>query len=302
MTSGWPRRKRLSTLDPDPSILWTLLAEYRRTERWEDLLRTLDRTKTDEGWGGGWARLEALAALGRLDQLEKEAADLVDRMPKTGPPGANPDVERAQPNAVQGFFPTIFRLVDEGRQEAAAKLAAKLETVSGGEESIVRLRVMLFGTAAERQAFLDEEASSSLASVDASKVRADADQRLLAKDFATAHDLYRRALELDAEGLGSDVFFWFNYGLSCVETAAWPAAEEAMTRAIALDPKMSRALAHRARARVMLKRIDEGISDARAALAIDPKSKHACYAMYLAYQTLGETTKAAEWLARFKTP
>jgi Tfp pilus assembly protein PilF len=51
----------------------------------------------------------------------------------------------------------------------------------------------------------------------------------------------------------------------------------------------------------MLDRIPEGIADAQAALAIDPKSKHACYAMYLAYQKLGETTKAAEWLARFKT-
>jgi hypothetical protein len=293
--------ERLSTLDSDPSILWTLLAEYRRTERWEDLLRTLDRTKTDGGWGGGWARLEALAALGRLDELAKQAAALVDRMPRSGPPGSNPDVRLAQPNAVQGFFPTIFRLVDEGRTEAAATLAAKLEAASGNEASIVRLRVMLFGTPADRQAFLDREAATSLASGDAGKVRADADQRLLAKDFATAHGLYRRARELDAKSFDEDVFFWFNYGLSCIETSAWADAEEAMSRAIALDPKMSRALAHRARARVMLDRIPEGIADAQAALAIDPKSKHACYAMYLAYQKLGETTKAAEWLARFKT-
>jgi tetratricopeptide (TPR) repeat protein len=294
--------ERLSTLDSDPSILWTLLAEYHRMERWEDLLRTLDRTR-QEGtpWAGGWTRLEALAALGRLDDLEKEASALIDRMPKTGPPQLNPNVELAAPNAVLGFFPTIFRLVDEGRTEAAAKLAAKLEAASPGNEAIARLRVLLFGTAEERQAFLGKQASASLASADAGKVRADADQRLLAKDFTTAHDLYRRAHELDAS-LDGDVFFWFNYGLSCIETASWAEAEDAMTRAMGLDPKMSRALAHRARARVMLGKIPEGIADAQAALAIDPKSKHACYAMYLAYQTLGETTKAAEWLARFKTP
>ena len=49
-------------------------------------------------------------------------------------------------------------------------------------------------------------------------------------------------------------------------------------------------------------RIAEGMADAEAALAIDPKLKQACHAMYLAYQKLGVKDKADEWLARFKAP
>lgn len=52
----------------------------------------------------------------------------------------------------------------------------------------------------------------------------------------------------------------------------------------------------------MLGRATEGIADAEAALAIDPKLKQACYAMYLAYQKFGNKEKAEEWLARSKAP
>lgn len=294
--------ERLAGLDPDPVVLWNLLVEYRTAERWEDVLRTLERLQSAGPFlDGSWMRLEALAALGRLDELEKETAALIEKMPRTGPPGAS-GVKLEHPLEVQAFFPTIFRLVDAGRTDAAAKLATRLEQLSGGLESIERLRVMLFAPPEERTAFLEKAAASSLASADGERVRYDADRRLIEKDFATASALYKRALELDTAQLSRDPYFWFNYGLASVETQAWADADTAMTKAIALDPKMSRALAHRARARVMLERIPEGIADAEAALALDPKSKHACYAMYLAYHTLGETAKAEEWLARFKNP
>ena len=64
----------------------------------------------------------------------------------------------------------------------------------------------------------------------------------------------------------------------------------------------ARAYAHRARARIMMGRMAEGIADAEAALAMDPKLKQACYAMYLAYEKFGNKEKAAEWFARSKSP
>jgi tetratricopeptide (TPR) repeat protein len=161
---------------------------------------------------------------------------------------------------------------------------------------------MLFGSPDDRIAFLQATAGASVASNDPEKIRTDAYQRLLAKDFGTAHDLYRRLLELDPAASSFDSGDWFNYGLAAIETAAWAEAETAMTHALESGASKPRAYAHRARARIMLGRIAEGMADAEAALAIDPKLKQACFAMYLAYEKLGVHEKAKEWLARSNAP
>lgn len=293
----------LASVDGDPAKAWTLLEAYRKAKRWDGVLRVLERMPPNTAWPGAeWLRLEGLAALGRMDELQKQAGALMERFRGQLVPASGPVELSSTPTALRAaaFYPTIFRLVDAGRAEAARTLMAHLVEASKDDPGVKRAQVLLFGSAAERSAFLAAELDASLASSNPEGIRADADRRLLAKDFAGASGLFKRAHELKPEAFDNDVYFWFNYGLSLIETAQWPDAEAAMSRVLAVDPKNARALAHRGRARIMQKRFAEGIKDAEDALAIDPACRQACYALYLAYETLGEKTKAAEWLARFQ--
>jgi len=200
------------------------------------------------------------------------------------------------------FFPYVFVLLDNGRREPAETLATAIEAASPAQVDVKRLRVMLFGSTEDRVAFLSSAAGSTIASEDPDKIRTEAQQRLLARDYATAHQLYKRLEDLGPTVAPMDASDWFNAGLAAIETESWSDAESAMTHAVDGGPSKPRALAHRARARIMLGRTSDGIADAEAALAIDPKSKHACYAMYLAYQMRGDTANADKWLARSKAP
>jgi tetratricopeptide (TPR) repeat protein len=309
----------LATLDPDPLVAFRLLQRYRELGRWDDVLRVT--AAIDPGQASfemGWFRLEALGALGRPDELLSEAdtligrlrarstphTDLVSRVTPTIAPSASPasTFESMPPYLAERFFPIVFVLLDSGRREPAERLVAALATASPDADNVKRLHVMLFGSPDDRIAFLQATAGASVASNDPEKIRTDAYQRLLAKDFGTAHDLYRRLLELDPAASSFDSGDWFNYGLAAIETAAWAEAETAMTHALESGASKPRAYAHRARARIMLGRIAEGMADAEAALAIDPKLKQACFAMYLAYEKLGVHEKAKEWLARSNAP
>jgi hypothetical protein len=284
----------LATSDPDPMLTRRLVSAYRDAARWDDVLRVTSRL-TDETWGFEWHwwRLDALGALSRLDDLAADAQSVVAQW-------RDKPEKRAllSPYVAERFFPYVFLLVDGGRQAAAQALVKELETwkLEGG--SAERLDVMLFGSADDRSAFLASLAGATLASADPEKIRGEAYQRLLAKDFATASDLYGRLKQLGPSAMdGED---WFNAGLAAIETKAWPEAETAMTHAVETGVSKPRALAHRARARIMLGRIDDGLHDAEAALAIDPNLKIGCYAMYLGYQKAGNTAKAETWLARWK--
>jgi tetratricopeptide (TPR) repeat protein len=308
----------LSKADQDPTVVMELRALYAKAGKWEDVLRTVDRLPTEPGWiDPGWYRLEAYGALGRFDDLEKEADALLGRLtsskvavttPTKGlagivaDPATGAGARRVDARVAAAFFPVLFQLLDAGHREPAEHLLGRLDEQTGHAESVHRMRVMLFGTAAERTAYLEASAKATLGSGDESKIRAEADKRLLEKDYRTAYDLFRHLVLANSNAFSSDVSGWFNYGLSAAETEHWDEVDTAMTRVLALDPKMSRAFAQRARARIMQKQFAEGISDAQAALAIDPASRQAFYAMYLAYQTQGDTEKAQVWLRRFKAP
>ena len=292
----------LVALDPDPLLAFRLLGLYREASRWEDLLRASARVDASRsGFDPRWWRLEALGALRRYDEMVGEASGILARWRARPMAGADPDARGAQ-LALARFFPMVFALVDAGRRELAERFVADLESAAPGLDEVRRLRVMLFGSPDERTAFLASLAGATIASVDPDKIRAEAYQRLLAKDYGTAHDLYRRLQELDPTTSAMDGTDWFNYGLASTETQAWADAEAAMTRVLAAGVSVPRAYAQRARARIMLGRAAEGMADAEAALAIDPKLKQACYAMYLAYQKFGNKEKADEWLARSKAP
>lgn len=285
--------EELTKIDQDPAIDFRLLNDYRAAGRWEDLLRLIDRAGSERANDlTDWCRMQAYGGLGRYDEMTRAAEAVIERY-KARPTSMDLMVEQ--------FLPTVFLLLDAGRREPASRLLARLEEVTP-TESVKQVRVMLFGTTEERFAHLSSAAETSLASADPGKIRAEADKRLLAKDYATARDLYRRLLEVRPEEFKRDTSAWFNYGLASVETEAWADAEAAMSRVLEADPTMVRALAHRARARIMQGRNEEGIKDADAALAIDPKSRQACYAMYLAYQKAGDQAKASEWLAKSKAP
>jgi tetratricopeptide (TPR) repeat protein len=293
----------LAALDTDPLIALRLLDGYRDAGRWEDVLRvTAQVDATQSGFDPDWRRLEAFAASGRLDELSRDASALITRLRSRFDAIARPapspaPVKALPPYVVTGFVPFVFALLDAGRREPAERLVKDLEAASPGDDNVRRLHAMLFGTPDDRIAFLALAAGASIASADPDKIRAEAYQRLLARDYATAHDLYRRLLELDPAVSSLDGGDWFNYGLASIETSAWADAETAMTRALDSGASKPRAYAHRARARIMLDRTNEGIADAEAALAVDPKLKQACYAMYLAYEKLGKRDKAAEWFA-----
>jgi lipopolysaccharide biosynthesis regulator YciM len=246
---------------------------------------------------------EADALLGRLRARAGPGLDLATGSAKLIAPAAtSPKPAGLPPYAVQGFLPYVFALYDAGRSDAADRLLAQLEAASPDFDAAKRIRVMLFGSPDERIAFLDSVAGASMASGDPDKIRAEAYQRLLAKDYGTAHDLYRHLQELEPNASTWGSGDWFNYGLASIETEAWADAETAMTNAIAAGASKPRALAHRARAKIMTGRIAEGIADAEAALAEEPKLRQACYALYLAYQKLGHQEKADEWLKRSKAP
>jgi hypothetical protein len=286
----------LATLDADPFVALRLLDAYRDAGRWDDVLRVTARVDAaPTGFETSWRRLEAFGALSRFDELSRDADALIARLRKPTETGA---AEPLDSYVVIRFFPFVFVLLDAGRREPAERLAAELEAASPGDDGVRRLRTMLFGTPDDRIAFLASTAGASMASADPDKIRAEAYQRLLARDYGTAHDLYKRLLELDPAVSELDGGDWFNYGLASIETSAWADAETAMTRALDAGASKPRAYAHRARAKIMLGRTNEGIADAEAALAIDPKLKQACYAMYLAYEKFGNREKAAEWFAR----
>ena len=310
--------EELSRADPDPTIVMELRSRYAKAGKWEDVLRTVDRLPT-EPWriDPGWYRLEAYGALGRFDDLGKEADALLGRLsssksrvvlPHAQPvklvarDAAGPVSQKVDGTVAGAFYPVLFELLDAGRREPAKRLIARLDEATGHAESVHRMRVMLFGTAAERTAYLEASARATVGSGDESKIRAEADQRLLEKDYRTAYDLFRHLVLSDSNAFSGDVSGWFNYGLAAAETEHWDEVDTAMTRVLSLDPKMSRAFAQRARARIMQKNFASGISDAHAALAIDPACKQAFYAMYLAYQTQGDTENAQAWLRKFKAP
>ena len=298
----------LATLDPDPFVALRLLDAYRDAGRWDDVLRVTARIDAaPTGFETSWRRLEAFGALSRHDELSRDAQALLARLrtrPETsaGPAAGAAPVEALPSYVVTRFFPFVFVLLDAGRREPAERLVKELEAASPGDENVRRLRVMLYGTPDDRIAFLASSAGASMASADPDKIRAEAYQRLLARDYGTAHDLYKRLLELDPAISALDGGDWFNYGLASIETIAWADAETAMTHALDAGASKPRALAHRARAKIMQGRTNEGIADAEAALAIDPKLKQACYAMYLAYEKFGNKEKAAEWFARSQAP
>jgi len=290
--------EELAGLDRDPYVAVRLLRAYREAGRWEDVLRVVGRfEEAKSGFEFGWWRLEAFAAMGRYDELSTEALALVGRSRTTTEITA-----LLAPYAPEPFFPYVFILLDNGRRESAERLVAAIDAANPGQENVKRLRVMLFGSPEDRVAFLASAAGSTIASEDPDRIRAEAQQRLLARDYATAHQLYKRLIELGPTVAPLDGSDWFNDGLASIETSAWTDAETAMTHALDGGASRPRALAHRARARIMLGRTSEGIADAEAALAIDPKLKHACYAMYLAYQTRGDTVNANKWLERSKAP
>ena len=307
----------LAMLDADPLVAFRLLDQYRKAGRWEDVLRVTAKIEPSQtGFDAGWWRVDALGALGRYDDMVNEANAIIarwrPRAPRSAAAESTPIVapslqpptaaDPAGSPAVGSFFPMVFQLLDVGRRDSAEQLVVNLEAARPDADDVERLHVMLFGSPEDRSAFLASLAGAVIASADPDKIRAEAYKRLLAKDYATAHDLYRRLLELDPTGASLDGTDWFNYGLASIETAAWQDAETAMTRVLATGTSTPRAYAHRARARVMLGREVEGIADAEAALAIDPKLKQACYAMYLAYQKFGDKERADAWLARSKAP
>ena len=310
--------EQLTALDPDPLVAFQLIQRYHDAARWEDVLRVTARTDpTKTVFETGWWRLEALSALSRHDELAAEADALLARLRTRSalhadlPPGGgliiaptpgSPKADALSPQVATTLFPFVFALLDAGRREPAARLVAELESASPSDENVKRLRVMLFGSPDDRIAFLASAATASIASADPDKIRAEAYQRLLAKDFVTAHGLYRRLQELDPATSSFDSGDWFNYGLASIETEAWTDAETAMTHVLDAGVSKPRAYAHRARARIMLGRTTEGMADAEAALAIEPKSKQAAYAMYLAHHKLGNEAKAQEWLARAQAP
>jgi len=280
--------------DNDPLLANRLLRAYRDAGRWEDVLRASAKiSAADSFFDVGWWRVDALAQLGRHDELATECASLLERSKTMG---------KLDPYMAERFFPIVFALIDAGRKEAAARVVDQLLAVGPDLDNVKRLRVMLFGTPDDRMAYLNATAGATLASGDPDKIREEAYQRLLAKDYKTALELYQRLAKLSANGADLTAGDWFNYGLSAVESSAWAETETAMTHVVSLGPPNARALAHRARARIMLGQTAEGMADAEAALAIDPKSKQACYAMYVAYQKNGNPAKAAEWLARSKAP
>jgi len=284
----------LTTVDADPSLVDRLLRTYRDAGRWSDVLRATGRIQGgDAGFEVGWWRLEALSTLGRSDELLRDAEVLIGRFRQAG---------LLEPHVAERFFPFVFRLADSGRRETAERLTALLVAAGPDLENVKKLRAMLFGTPESRMAYLNAAASASLASEDPDWIRDEAHARLLAQEFGIAHDLYRRLSAMPGAAARLTPPDWFNYGLASIETGAWGDAEAAMSRVLEKDPRNARALGHRARARIMQERLTEGIADAESALAIDPKAKQACYAMYLAMQKIGSSEKAAEWLARFKAP
>ena len=293
-----PALEELAGVDPDPFVAYRLLDRLRGASRWQDVLRVAARIDiAQSGLEFGWWRLEAFAALSRYDEMSAEAQALIGR--SRTPPALAASLS---PYVAEQYFPYVFLLFDSGRREPAERLVAAIETANPGVESVKRLHVMLFGSPEDRLAFLSAAAGASLASQDPDKIRAEAYQRLLARDYATAHQLYKRLQALDPAVASLDGADWFNDGLAAIETEAWADAESAMSRVVATGGSQPRALAHRARAKVMQGRAFEGIADAEAALAIDPKLKQACYALYLAYQKLGDKAKADAWLARWKAP
>jgi len=313
-----PALEELAGLDPDPFVAVRLLGAYREAGRWDDVLRaTAHLDAASPVVETSWWRIEALGALQRFDEMQREADALIDRLSSQSSPKSNlapgaPTITSAGPGKsptaippylAERFFPAVFQLVDAGRREPAERLVAKLEAASDDDSGVKRIHVMLFGSPGDRAQYLAASAAASVASADPDKIRAEAYQRLIAKDYATARDLYRRILELPAGAASFDTGDWFNLGLASIETSAWGEAETAMTHVIAVSgASQARAYAHRARARIMQDRTADGMSDAEAALALDPKLKQACYAMYLGYEKLGAKEKAAEWLARSKAP
>ena len=284
----------LTVVDGDPGLVNRLLGAYRDAGRWNDVLRATGRIQGgDTGFEVGWWRLEALSALGRSDELLRDAGALIARFRQSGV---------LEPYMAERFFPFVFLLIDSGHRDAAEKLTTMLAEAGPELDNVRKLRAMLFGTPESRMAYLDAAASASLASEDPNKIRAEAYSRLLAKEFGVAHDLYRRLTAIPEAAAALETADWFNYGLASIETEAWADADAAMTKVLERDARNVRALGHRARSRIMQDKMTEGIADAEAALAIDPKAKQASYAMYLAMQKIGNNEKAAAWLARFKAP
>src|SRR5262249_11684914 len=72
--------EELVASDSDPPLASRLLRAYQEAERWDDLLRASAKiAAADPFFDVGWWRVDALAHLGRYDELATECASLLER-------------------------------------------------------------------------------------------------------------------------------------------------------------------------------------------------------------------------------
>ncbi len=91
----------------------------------------------------------------------------------------------------------------------------------------------------------------------------------------------------------------YREALALLERRDFARADEALTDAIAIDPRLAVAHAARASARFGLGRYREASTDYRAALALDPGLGTPLYGLAECYRVLGDARSAAEMYERY---
>lgn len=274
---------RLVALEPPPRWRYELIWLDESLGRWEDVLTEVRALKTSKA-DADWLVLRELTALDALNRVD-EAAAAIDRLQVTS---ATPET------VIDELMARAMGFLDRGSTASAETLLRKLALAQPQKREIRRAIAYLFGTLEDQTSLEASFMETTLKSDDLETLINDAARRMMSGDAASAIPLLERAAVVAPKS----ELPWFNLAVAATKLERWPLVESAASKAIEINAAQPRALMLRAQARVKSGRVAEGMADAKAALAIDPKLKQAWYVLYLGANRLHDEKAAAVYLEK----
>ncbi len=274
---------RLLALEPSARWKFELIRIDESLGRWEDLLAEVRAIKPGNA-EAGWLLLRELAALDALNRVG-EMALIIDRLEVTA---------ATAESVVDELMARAMGLLDRGDTASAEKLLRKLALAQPQKRELGRAVAYLFGTLEEQASLEASYMDKTLKSDNLETLINDAARRMMNGDAASAIPILERAAVVAPKS----ELPWFNLAVAATKLERWPLVESAAGKAIEINAAQPRALMLRAQARVKSGRVAEGMADAKAALAIDPKLKQAWYVLYLGANRLHDEKAAAEYLEK----
>lgn len=267
---------RLLELEPSPELQWHCLALDERLERWLDVARGLRRwLDRDPLFVMRMRYIEVLGKLGDHEELVRQL-DLLSQDPAVKPMHLRGTRERL-------LLQAAWDLRDAGEEAGAEKVFRRLLAIDP-DNAVARNAILhLYSTEEERaahQAALEELWS---AEDDPEALAREGASLLAGGDAEHAFELLERA----AAGLPESEITWFNLGLAAIRLERWEAAEQAMLRAVALNPSRVEAHLYRGAALQALERCEEAVVVLKEVLATDPGLSQAHYYLHFCYHALG---------------